>query len=518
MHWQQDNRRQHEKQSLTLAAAKLYSGQSQPLSFTFQAGATYVITGSNGAGKSTLLDRLAGAEAIAKGSITLGREQLSTKSWRGKTRWNKSAISRIQYVSQHVEDKWFCGTVQQELKLIKQQYRHESEYFEAELEKRLSDFRITEPMKEQELQSLSVGQQKRLALAIAFSLPSEWLLLDEPFSGLDHEGKQQLIKSIMERQLRGKGLIVVSHQLQELSAVVHKKLVLDEAGLRQDDHVPMDSDQAIFSRLLQKKQDERKPEQEASKPIMKDRHERERFIMKQTTMFDPRSLMLGMLISSISLVLWDSWLSIVIYGALSIITSLLLRENLKPWIGLITAYSVMSLVFTIVGGLSISPLGFDMNSALRIAQRMMALLIMIVLGLPLLSLMTPFRLQRALQQTMRPLKALRVPVDSYALLVSLIFRLVPILSMRWQVLYALCRTRFKQSGMMSWSIINALMLAYMRSLLQVADQVATSLEFRGFDRINDQSLLYAKVRWQKADYLLMLALIAIAIMNAAIHL
>jgi len=519
MQLQRDSHIQSDNQQLSLVKAKLYSEHSQPLSFTFQAGTAYMITGSNGAGKSTLLDRLAGVEGIASGSITLGSEQLSTISWRGKTKWNKKVITQIQHVSQHVEDKWFCGTVQQELTLIRQQYRHTSQYFEAELDKRLHDYGITEQLREQELQSLSVGQQKRLALAIAFTLPSEWLLLDEPFAGLDHEGKQQLLHSIAERKNKGKGLIVVSHQIQELSAVVDRRLILDEAGLRENDRELMDSDQAIFNRLLQhEQQGQSKLEHSTSKPALRDHHARERLMMKQTTMFDPRALMLGMLISSISLVLWDSWLSIIIYGLLSIITTLLLRHSMKPWIGLILAYSLMSLVFTIVGGLSISPLAFDMKSALHIAQRMIALLIMIVLGLPLLSLMTPFRLQRALQQSLRPLRKLRIPIDSYALLVSLIFRLVPILSLRWQVLSSLCRTRFKQSGMMSWSMMNALMLAYMRSLLQIADQVATSLEFRGFDRVNNQSLLYAKVNWRKQDHLLLLALLAIAAINAAIHL
>ena len=552
MHVQQHNQK---PQHISLIQAKLLSEHSQPLTYTFHAGASYLITGSNGAGKSTLLDRLAGVEDIAAGTITLGSEQLSSKSWRGKSKWNKTALLQIQHVSQHVEDKWFGGTVQQELKIIKQQYRKHPEFVEAQLDHQVLAFGITEEIQAQELISLSVGQQRRLALAIAFSLPAAWLLLDEPFAGLDHAGKQQLLKSIVESQQQGKGLIIVSHQLQELAAIVDKKLVLDEYGIREANEALLESDQALFNKLMGygygvecekeskrvecvQKNENIKVEFDSQRAVgevgsklkvaeevgegasvltSKDRHARERFIMKQTTWFDPRALMLGMLICSVSLVLWDSWWSIVIYGLLSITTSMLLRQSLKPWLGLIMAYSIMSIIFTVVGGLSFNPLGFDIESALPIARRMAALLIIIVLGLPLLSLMTPFRLQRALQQSLRPLRRLRVPIDSYAILVSLIFRLIPILTLRWRVLFSLCRTRFKQVGLFKWSMMNALMLAYMRSLLLVADQVATSLEFRGFERISGQSKLHAKVEWRKQDHLLMLILIAIAIMNAAIH-
>lgn len=501
---------------IRLLGARFYSEHSNAIDFEFEAGKTYLIRGNNGAGKSTLLKHLAGVESVVDGSVQLGELPYMISNWRGKKKWNRAALERIQNVPQHVEELWFGGTVAQELQLVKQQYVKRDAAFQEKLEQQLKSFGIDDGLREQELVSLSVGQQKRLALAIAFALPADWLLLDEPFSGLDHEGKRQMLVSIAEWKRDRKGLIIVSHQLQELAAVADEKLLLDERGIHHDDHVDLISEEVIFQSLLEQEE----PAVDKQQPLSggEDVHGRDRDGRKLETLFDPRVLMLGMLISSISLVVWDSWWSVMLYGVVALVTSLLLRQGLRQWRGLIIAYSFMSLLFVIVGGVSLSPLDFDKASALFIAQRMLSLLIVMVLGLPLLSLMTPFRLQRALQQSLSPLKKLHISVDSYALLVSLIFRLVPILSDRWKVLVSICRTRYKQIGIMSWSMINALMLAYMRSLLHVADQVATSLEFRGFDRVNHQPLMYAKVAWQKQDNLLLLAILAIAGVNAAIHL
>lgn len=525
-----------DENSLQLANVLLLPESSNELSYSFQSGQLYLIQGQNGAGKSTLLQGLAAIQPIAQGHIFIGNRALCRKTWRRQPKWDKQALQRIQYVPQHVEDMWFCGTIAQELQLISKQYREPGEDLPKRLTAPLEQFGITAEMHERDLHSLSIGQQKRLALAIAFSLRSEWLLLDEPFAGLDDAGKQLVLRELALRKQEGKSTIIVSHQLAELMPLIDRNLVLDRQGLTGAAVVDCNVEEAIFQRQLNERDhcqssaqqrhngkqndyDNRHDYDELYAPgAAADPHGRDRRISALPQLFDPRALMLSMLISSSSLFIWNSWLAILLYGVLSLVIAGLLRTVFTNWVGIIAGFCLMSAVFAFVGGLSFSPLQFTAQPALLIAQRMLSLLVIIVMGLPLLSLMTPFRLQRALQQVFAPLRKFNLSLDRYALLVSLIFRFVPMLSARWQSLQSLARARFKQTGLFSWQMLSALTLAYIRSILKLAEQLATSLELRGYDRVTTKPLLHAQVQWQRQDSLLVIIMISVAALNAAIHL
>lgn len=507
---------------LELVDALLLPESNTRLSYHFLAGHSYLIQGHNGAGKSTLLQRLAGIEPVAQGIVRIGELPLASKNWRGKLKWNKAALMQIQYVPQHIEDMWFGGTIGQELKLTLQQYSAADGSLQKRLEQALERYGITPSMHERELQSLSVGQQKRLALAISFSLQAEWLLLDEPFAGLDQAGKQLVLESLAQRKQAGQGTIIVSHQLEELMPLIDENVLLDEGGLHAAEAGAISSDEARFALLLQQADEQLLQPWElhrtaSAKQQHTDPHRRHERISRLPSLFDPRSLMLSMLLCSASLLLWNSWYALALYGVLALSTAVLLRRSSANWLGIVLGFAFISAIFAVVGGLSLAPLAFYAEPALQIAQRMLSLLVIIVLGLPLLSLMTPFRLQRALQQSFAPLRKLKLSLDSYALLVSLIFRIVPMLSKRWQQLQSLCRTRYKQTGLLSWQMLYALMLAYVRSMLKLSDQLATSLELRGYDRIKEKPLLHARVHWQRQDSLLLLFMLGLALINLAIH-
>lgn len=542
---------------LQLVNVLLLPESGNELNYRFQSGQLYLIQGQNGAGKSTLLQGLAAIQPIAQGQILIGDQALCRRTWRRQLKWDKQALQQIQYVPQHVEEMWFCGTITQELQLINKQYHEPGEGLSEHLTAALEQFGITDEMYERDLHSLSIGQQKRLALAIAFSLRCEWLLLDEPFAGLDGEGKQLVLQQLALRKQEGKGTLIVSHQLAELMPFIDQNLVLDRQGLAQTAIVDCSMDEAIFQRLLHADNDElaavkqwnsgdynslherkklyqtqelhecesfhasgnfRESDDPYRPSELHDPHERDRRISVLPQLFDPRALMLSMLISSSSLFIWNSWLAILLYGALAFSIAMLLRSVFTNWIGIIAGFCLMSAVFAVVGGLSFSPLQFAAQPALLIAQRMLSLLVIIVMGLPLLSLMTPFRLQRALQQVFAPLRKFNLSLDQYALLVSLIFRFVPMLSARWQSLQSLARARFKQTGLYSWHMLSALTLAYVRSMLKLAEQLATSLELRGYDRVKTKPLFHAQVQWQRQDSLLVIVMIGMAALNAAIHL
>jgi len=520
-----------QRSQLELVNVKLLPVSKYYLNYSFQSGKLYLITGQNGAGKSTLLHGLAGMTVAAEGSICVGGLQLCHRNWRGRNVWNKTALQSIHYVPQHVEDMWLGGTIRQELTLLVKQYGAMEQALLNRLESALTDFGFDPSTYERELISLSLGEQKRVALAIAFCLQGDWLLLDEPLAALDEVAKQLVVKKLQTRKQEGKGTIIVSHQLTELMPIIDQHLRIGSDGLQEADK-ESDLEEALFLRLLadlEEAEEARLRIQASSQheqavqassqheQAVHDHHGRDQQISPLPSLFDPRALMISMMICTASLIFWNSWLGIGLYAVLGIIITVVLHREVSRWSGIVIGFSLMTFILVVVGGLTYSPLGFEWSSAFTIAQRMLSLLVIIVLGLPLLSLMTPFRLQRALQQSVAPLRKVVPALDSYALLISLIFRFVPLLTGRWQTLQALCRSRFKITSSLSWSMLPALMLAYVRSILKLADQLATSLELRGFDRINSGPLLYAKVIWRQQDSLLIIVMLALMLLNAAIH-
>ncbi|MEZ6013877.1 MAG: ABC transporter ATP-binding protein [Planctomycetota bacterium] len=85
--------------------------------------------------------------------------------------------------------------------------------------------------------NLSLGQKKRLSLAAALSGEPELIILDEPLSGLDPMGVRDIMHLFAELHGRGITLIVSSHRLHEMQAllthcaVIHRGRVLHEGTL-----------------------------------------------------------------------------------------------------------------------------------------------------------------------------------------------------------------------------------------------------------------------------------------------
>lgn len=79
----------------------------------------------------------------------------------------------------------------------------------------------------QRIASLSKGETKRLALALALSTPQEVLLLDEPFDGLDFKQTRSAIDLLRGCAAAGRTLILSIHQLVDAARVCDRFLLLD---------------------------------------------------------------------------------------------------------------------------------------------------------------------------------------------------------------------------------------------------------------------------------------------------
>ena len=168
-------------------------------------GELIVLVGPNGAGKSTLLATLAGALPPSEGSI---RTELPPASvgWapqrpalyrRLSARENLQLFARLQGLA---DPAGACAAMLDEFKL---------------------------PDDGRPASQLSVGNQQRLNLAIAFLGDPGLLLLDEPTASLDPEQSRALWKRIERVRLGGAAFVVATHLLEE-TARADRMLVLRE--------------------------------------------------------------------------------------------------------------------------------------------------------------------------------------------------------------------------------------------------------------------------------------------------
>jgi len=156
------------------------------LTKTFLKGGVYAVTGESGCGKTTLFRILLGLSDCNGGKITLpgGR----------------------------------CGVVFQEDRLCLREtpvvnVSMTAGGIEKEIEKQLSEILPKECLR-QTTEQLSGGMRRRTAIARAILCDSDWLLLDEPFTGLDEETKKRTVAFIMKYR-NGRTLIMTTHHKEE---------------------------------------------------------------------------------------------------------------------------------------------------------------------------------------------------------------------------------------------------------------------------------------------------------------
>lgn len=192
------------------------------LQLSIENGELVTLFGESGAGKTTLLRCLSGLTQPDEGSIRVRRE-----TWFDSARGIDLAVQRRR-----------AGFVFQDYALFpNMSVRGNLEFAQRKgaSPQRVAD--LIEMMKLGELQhrrpdSLSGGQRQRVALARALAAEPELLLLDEPFSALDHEARQRLQDELLHLQRRfSLTTVLVSHDVGEAYKLSRRVAVLEHGRI-----------------------------------------------------------------------------------------------------------------------------------------------------------------------------------------------------------------------------------------------------------------------------------------------
>lgn len=181
------------------------------------AGQLLGLLGPNCAGKTTLLDILMGVRRPSSGEAELfGRDPRS-----------EAVRERIGVARQQTDlpATWRVG------ELVDFVAAHFTDPFPAE--ELLDRFGLTD-LAGHQAGSLSGGQQRRVAVALAFAGRPELVFLDEPTTGLDVDARRELWDGIRSFRSDGGTVIVTSHYIEEVEALADRVVVLDGGRILAD--------------------------------------------------------------------------------------------------------------------------------------------------------------------------------------------------------------------------------------------------------------------------------------------
>lgn len=205
---------------------KLFSAQGEfMLDIQFQAGRGEFVTlfGESGAGKTTVLRCLAGLASADEGRICV-----QGRNWFDGRSMVPPQQRRVGYMFQ--DYALFPNmTVRGNLEFARPKDAAQGRVTE------LIDLMALGELQHRKPDTLSGGQRQRVALARALASEPQLLLLDEPFSALDHETRLRLQEEVLRMQRHyGLTTIMVSHDVGEVYRLSQRVLVMEHGKLVQE--------------------------------------------------------------------------------------------------------------------------------------------------------------------------------------------------------------------------------------------------------------------------------------------
>ena len=183
------------------------------LDFTLEAGQCWGLLGINGVGKTTLLHTLAGLRPADRGSVMLEQQNITELP-------RRSVAQQLGVLLQDDTDP-FPGTVLETVLMGRHphlgRWQWESEQDLALARQALTEFEL-EALCERQINTLSGGERRRLALATLFTQDPQIFLLDEPTNHLDPHHQIQLLTQLRARIRSNKtesprGLLMILHDI-----------------------------------------------------------------------------------------------------------------------------------------------------------------------------------------------------------------------------------------------------------------------------------------------------------------
>ncbi|MDR4515995.1 MAG: LPS export ABC transporter ATP-binding protein [Nitrosomonas sp.] len=190
------------------------------VSFSLKSGEVIGLLGPNGAGKTTCFYMMVGLVPLDNGNIYLDSSNLSQLAM------HKRAHMGLSYLPQ--EPSIFRRlTVEENILAILELNRLSDEQLQQQLDDLLHDLHISH-IRNSPAISLSGGERRRVEIARALASHPRFILLDEPFAGVDPIAVMDIQKVINFLKERNIGVLITDHNVRETLGICDRAYIISD--------------------------------------------------------------------------------------------------------------------------------------------------------------------------------------------------------------------------------------------------------------------------------------------------
>jgi len=193
------------------------------VSIQIEQGEIVGLLGPNGAGKTTSFYMICGMIKPNEGDIELDGEIIS-----GYPMYKRANLG-IGYLPQEASI-FRKMTVRENIMSVLQFKVSDRDERMEKCEKLLKDFNITH-ISDNKGYSLSGGERRRTEIARALASDPKFILLDEPFAGIDPIASEDIMKIVSGLKNRGIGILITDHNVHETLSIVDRAYILIEGKI-----------------------------------------------------------------------------------------------------------------------------------------------------------------------------------------------------------------------------------------------------------------------------------------------
>ena len=191
------------------------------VNFELRSGEVMALLGENGAGKSTLMKVLSGVYTRDDGSLKIFGKEYGDLTPKQAQEVGVAIIHQELNMCRHlsVAENMFLG------REISGRFALNNAKMEQEAKRILDDLKIDIDPKET-VGELPVSKQQMVEIAKALSINAKILIMDEPTSSLTAREIEDLFRIIRKLKSEGKGIVYISHRLEELQHIVDRVTIM----------------------------------------------------------------------------------------------------------------------------------------------------------------------------------------------------------------------------------------------------------------------------------------------------
>lgn len=206
--------------------AKSYKSRQvvRDVSLEVSSGQIVGLLGPNGAGKTTTFYMIVGLVPLDKGSIFIDQQELTLQPMHVRARQG------IGYLPQEASIFRKLTVYQNLMAILQTRKELSAEQREMQADALLDEFNINH-IRNSLGMSLSGGERRRVEIARALSAEPKFILLDEPFAGVDPISVNDIKKIIQHLRDRGIGVLITDHNVRETLDVCEKAYIVSHGEL-----------------------------------------------------------------------------------------------------------------------------------------------------------------------------------------------------------------------------------------------------------------------------------------------